>query len=163
MNRVYNLRMKSAVAALWILCCAFSVNNLRAQTILDDLQSQTSDSDGIIRIDCAPSIIALMGKPNGQPNASSTTGFVERNGYRIQVFMGRDRSEVESKQSAILRAFPELAAHKQYDAPNWKLRVGDFITSEEATMFLHRLQKEFPQFGKEMFIVSEKIKLVIQR
>ena len=166
MKRV-NLQMKSATMVLWIIFCVVNMNTIHAQTIIDDLQSQTNDSDGVIRIDCNPSIAALIGKPNKQLATNGNADFIERNGFRIQVFMGNGndpqaRPEANSKQSAIRDAFPDLSTHMRYEAPNWKLLVGDFMTREEANIVLRQLQKEFPLFGKEMYIVQEKIKLFIQ-
>ena len=135
---------------------------MQAQTIIDNLQSRTNASDGVIQIECPPSIVALIGKPNSQIAASSAD-FVERNGFRIQVFMEKTRAEASSRKSAIESAFPELSADLQYVAPNWVLRVGDFLTREEANIYIQRLRKEFPGFGKEMYVVADKIKLFIER
>ena len=158
MNRIYN-----AITALCVVFCLLSVNNLHAQTIIDDLQSQTKASDGQIHIECAPSIIALIGKPNSQMIASgNNANFVERNGFRL-VFMSKERLEATSKQSAIQSAFPELSTDVRYEAPNWRLLVGDFMTTEEANIVKQRFQKEFPKFGKEMYVVSDKIRLLIER
>ena len=155
--------IKSAVATWCVALCVFCVDNLHAQTIVDDLQSHTNVSDGIIRIRCDSAIIALIGKPNSQFAADGSSNFVERNGYRIQVFMEKVRAEASSKQQSVQNAFPELSADLRYEAPNWRLLVGDFISYNEAISFQQRLQKEFPQFGKEMYIVSDKIKLYIER
>ena len=169
MNRKYSLvkagkwRIKSAITALGILLGVFCMENVQAQTIVDNLQSQTNASDGIIRIKCDPSIIALIGKPNGQLAASSTSNFVERNGFRIQVCMEKVRTDAASKQSAIQSAFPELFTDLRFEAPNWRLLVGNFMTREEAVSVQQHLQKEFPSFGKEMYIVQDKIRLFIER
>jgi len=148
---------------LWIIFCALSINSIHAQTIIDHLQSQTNASDGIIRVEADSTTIALIGKPNSGWDGSSN--FTERQGYRIQVFMGNNpqkaRAEGTSKRSAIQSAFPELPTYLLFESPNWRLLVGDFMTLEEANLVKQRLQKEFPQFGKEMFIVSEKIKFVL--
>jgi len=161
------LQIRSAGIILWIVLCVISMNNLRAQTIIDDLQSQANDSDGVIRIECDSAIIALIGKPNSQFVTNGNTDYMERNGYRIQVFMGNDpktaQSEANSKQLAIQTVFPELSAYQRYEAPNRKLLVGDFVTREEANVYIQRLRKEFPDFGKEMYIVTDKIRLFIER
>ena len=160
-------QIKSVLTMLGVvLCCALSVNNIHAQTIINYLQSQTSASDGVIRIECDPAIIALIGKPQGEANGSLNA--TERLGFRIQVFMGnssnaQSRPEANSRQAAIQNTFPELSTYLRYDAPNWRLLVGDFITREEANLFRQRIQKEFPQFGKETYVVTDRIKLLIDR
>jgi hypothetical protein len=154
--------VKFTFTVLWIVFLAINVNSLQAQTIIDDLQSRSNASDKMIRINCDPSIVALIGKPGKQTSANSN--FVERNGFRIQAFMGKaTRAEADSKQLAIRTAFPELSTDLLYVAPNFRLLVGDFISREEANACLQRLQKEFPQSGKEMFVVTERIKLYYDR
>ncbi len=135
--------------------------------IIDDLQSQTNSSEGIIRVISDPEISALLGNPSNQMNMTENFDFVERTGYRIQVFMGNDpstaRSEASSRQATIKGTFPELSTYLNYEAPNWKLSAGDFVTREEATVFKQKIQKEFPQFGKEMYIIVDKIKIPVDR
>jgi hypothetical protein len=150
-----------------VLLCALHVAPVCAQTIIDDLQSQTDPSDGIIRITSDSTVTALIGKPSSRNSAHHPSGFLERSGYRIQVFMGGNpreaRSEATVKQTAILSEFPELSAYLLYEAPNWRLLVGDFMTREEANIIKLRLQRQFPQFGKEMYIVADKVKIPVER
>jgi hypothetical protein len=145
------------------------LNTVQAQkTIVEALQSNSNPAEGIIHIECDPAITALLGTPGNRPNTSSGTfDFVERSGYRIQVFMGNDpstaRSEAFSRQTSIRNAFPDIATYLSYEAPNWKLLAGDFLTREEAAVFKQQLQKEFSYFGKEMYIVVDKIKFSVEK
>ncbi|MDR1526714.1 MAG: SPOR domain-containing protein [Dysgonamonadaceae bacterium] len=167
MNR--NSIIKFAMTLLLLVgVCLPNGNPLHAQTIIDDLQSQIHPSDGVIRIESDPAITALIGKPGVRPDANGDSDFTERSGYRIQVFMrnGNDpsvRPEATARQASIRSAFPELPAYLLYEAPNWRLIVGDFITREEANMIKQRLQREFPQFGKEMYIISDVIRFPVER
>ncbi|MDR0863902.1 MAG: SPOR domain-containing protein [Candidatus Symbiothrix sp.] len=159
----WGLRVKPAMTALLIL---FSLNGMQAQTsIIEDLQSTSNSSEGVIHIESDADITALVGTPGNRVSASGNSDFVERTGYRIQVFMGSNpstaRSEASSKQAAIKESFPEIGAYLTYNAPNWKLVVGDFISREEATVFKQQLQREFPQYGREMYIITDKIKLPV--
>ncbi|MDR2804728.1 MAG: SPOR domain-containing protein [Dysgonamonadaceae bacterium] len=144
---------------------ALNVASLPAQTIIDELQTQTDPSKGVIRIESDPAISALIGKPSVLPDEDGRSEVSERSGYRIQVLMSRSekaRAEATSKQAAIRNAFPELPAYLLYEAPNWRLVVGDFVTREEANLIKQRLQREFPEFGKEMYIISDKIKIPVE-
>jgi hypothetical protein len=138
-----------------------------AQTIIDDLQMQEDPSEGVIRIESDSTVTALIGKPGALLEAGGVYGSAERTGYRIQVFMGNDprsaRAEATAKQSSIRNTFPELPAYLLYESPNWRLLVGDFMTREEANIVKLRLQREFPQFGKEMYVISDKIKVPVER
>jgi hypothetical protein len=156
--------MKRALLFIALMACALGLNPLSAQTIIDDLQTQANPADGIIHIDSDSIVAALIGKPNAHGHVAGTA---ERTGFRIQVFMGgnpqKSRAEATAKQTAIRTAFPELPAYLLYEAPNWRLLVGDCITREEANLVKQRLQRQFPQFGKEMYIVSDRIKIPTER
>ena len=154
------------ISSLFI--CIVGLCSIQAQTrIIDDLQTQTSSSEGVIKITSDSAISALIGKPINQTNSQGKYDFIERKGYRIQVFMGSNpnsaRGEASSKQTSINAAFPTYATYLTYEAPNWKLSVGDFLTREEATVFKQQLQKKFPTFGKETYIIVDKVKIPIER
>jgi len=158
--------------------------SIRAQkTIIDHLESQSTDTEGVIRIVSDAAITALIGKPGGARTANTVVPFdptdptdsteqIEQTdrtsfGFRVQVFMGNDpgtaRSEASRRQSSIKRYFPDIATYLSYEAPNWKLVVGDFFSREEAGIFKQKLQKEFPQFSREIFITVEKIKIPVDK
>lgn len=83
---------------------------------------------------------------------------IKGGGYKIQVFMGNNQQqskrEAESKQSQIRAAFPELRTEVKFQSPFWRLRVINFPTREDADEVLKVMQKEFPAFAKEMYIVA---------
>jgi hypothetical protein len=157
--------MKPVIFSFIFLVAGFVC--IQAQTtIVEELESNSDFADGIIHVESDPAITALIGAPNNRLTASENYDYIERSGFRIQVFMGNDhqtaRSEASSKQASIKEFFPDLTTYLTYDAPNWRLLAGDFITREEATVFQQQLQKKFPLFGKEMYIIVDKIKLPIE-
>lgn len=89
------------------------------------------------------------------------------NGYKIQVFSGnnqnKSRSEAEHKQGLMRSAFPEHQAVVTYDPPNWRLRVGNFLTRQDAEEVLVGMKEAFPAFGKEMYVVSDVIRRPLNR
>ncbi len=66
-------------------------------------------------------------------------------GYRIQVFTGHT-SEREKAQS--IKAFVEsnysVNAYVEYEAPLFKVRVGDFVDKLEAISLKHKLEEHYP-------------------
>ncbi|MDR0412905.1 MAG: SPOR domain-containing protein [Dysgonamonadaceae bacterium] len=157
--------MKQIVFSFLLLVAGFGC--LRAQaTIVEELKSDANPADGVIRIESDAAITALVGMPNSRLIAAENHDYIERAGFRIQVFMGNDhqtaRSEASSKQASIREIFPELSTYLIYEAPNWRLLAGDFAYREEAVIFQQQLQKRFPQFGKEMYIVADKIKFPVE-
>ncbi len=100
------------------------------------------DSTTIIQVD--PRVDSLI-KKQIQIN-EVTTRDSRRNipGYRIQVANSNDRNQVFSIKTKIYQVYPELKPYLIYQPPNYKLRVGNFKTPEEADPYLQKLTKDFP-------------------
>ncbi|MCM1310491.1 MAG: SPOR domain-containing protein [Bacteroides sp.] len=88
--------------------------------------------------------------------AAATTG-----GYRILLFAGNNartaQAQARSRAAQVDEKFPEYATYVSFDAPYWRLRVGDFRNYEEASAALSRMKEALPEFAKEMRLVREKI------
>lgn len=65
-------------------------------------------------------------------------------GFRIQVINTRDRNKVYDAKAKVLQQFPDWKPYLLYQAPNYKLRVGDFKTQEDAEAAMQELAKLFP-------------------
>lgn len=91
----------------------------------------------------------------------NATEFVKVRGFKIQVFSGnnqsRSKNEAFSKKAKVDEAFPELEALVTFNSPFWRLRVGNFLTREEAQAVLAEMKRRLPSF-REMYIVSDVIK-----
>ena len=100
------------------------------------------DSTTMIQVD--PRVDSLI-KKQIQIN-EVTTRDSRRNipGYRIQVANSNDRNQVFSIKTKIYQVYPELKPYLIYQPPNYKLRVGNFKTPEEADPYLQKLIQNFP-------------------
>jgi hypothetical protein len=65
-------------------------------------------------------------------------------GYRIQVINSNDRNKVFAVKTKIYQQYPELKPYLLYQPPNYKLKVGNFKTPEEADPYVKKLSKLFP-------------------
>jgi hypothetical protein len=65
-------------------------------------------------------------------------------GYRIQVINSSDRNSVFAAKTKVYQQFPELKPYLMYQAPNYKLKVGNFRTQEEAEQYSKQLSNLFP-------------------
>lgn len=77
-------------------------------------------------------------------------------GYRVEIFFGSDvdaRKKAETKKVEFLSRYPDIAAYVKYEAPNFRLRVGDFRTKNEALKLYKKVKTDFPV----AFIVSDEI------
>ena len=79
-------------------------------------------------------------------------------GYRIQIFSDprqTARQNADETRRNFMRSFPDIVAYTEYNAPNWKIFVGDFRTKNEALRARKIIEKQFPG----AFIVSEIIEI----
>lgn len=65
-------------------------------------------------------------------------------GYRLQVINTNDRTAAMNAKSKVYQLYPELKAYLLYQAPYFRLRVGNFKEKEEANDYKKQLAKEFP-------------------
>lgn len=65
-------------------------------------------------------------------------------GFRILLAYEPEKKTVDSLKLKFLSGFPKLGAYVSYEAPNFKLMVGDFRTEIEALWFSRRLPVEYP-------------------
>ena len=64
-------------------------------------------------------------------------------GFRIQVINSTDRSKVFAAKTKMYQEFPELKLYLLYQAPNYKLKAGNFKTQEEAEDYVKQLSRFF--------------------
>jgi hypothetical protein len=76
-------------------------------------------------------------------------------GYRIQIYSASDRKGAVEARTRFLQLYPDADAYLIYQQPNFRVRVGDFRTKQEAHALFKLMLQEFP----EVIIVPDKIKL----
>jgi len=135
--------MKKMLMAAALCWCAISV---MAQT----------DSTSSIVIHKDPRLDGLIRK-QAQIN-EVTTRDARRNiaGYRLQVINTSDRNAAISAKTKVYQLYPELKAYLLYQAPYFRLRVGNFRDKDEAEEYRKLLSKEFPN---SVFLVRDTIEV----
>ena len=76
----------------------------------------------------------------------ATTRDSRRNipGYRILVITSNDRNKVYDAKAQIYQQYAELRSYIMYQPPNYKLKIGNFKTQEEAQVYVDKLIKLYP-------------------
>jgi hypothetical protein len=102
-----------------------------------------SDSDGVV-VHKDPRIDMLVRKQIeiNEYTTRNARRFVQ--GYRILVTSTDNRSKALEAKSKIYQSFPELKAYLMYQAPYFKLKVGDFKDRKEAEIYLKDIKYYFP-------------------
>ena len=138
-----------------------------SKSILEELNTARRGQGSVIVYE-DEAIKGILAKPNSAnlpvyTSEDGTTQYVKMRGFKIQVFSGnnqrKSKDEAYSKQKLIDNSFENIETIVYFQSPRWILRAGNFRTREEADVMLKEIAKQFPSFGKEMYIVSDTVKI----
>jgi hypothetical protein len=92
----------------------------------------------------------------------NTTGTAAvTHGYRVQVFSSNTqrtaRDEAFSIERRLKDAFPDMGVYVSYSSPFWKVRVGNFQTTDDAKVFTEELLYLFPRLKSTTYTVRDRI------
>ena len=62
-------------------------------------------------------------------------------GFRVQVYVGTQRQEVDATRLLITQNFPELSPYLSYNQPTYKLKVGDFMRRIDAERYYSSIRR----------------------
>ena len=74
-------------------------------------------------------------------------------GFRVQIYMGASRSEAYAEQARFQRLFSNIDTYVSYEAPNYRVKVGDFRSRSEADQLMRGLSQQF----NNVFVHTEDI------
>ena len=74
-------------------------------------------------------------------------------GYRIQVYVGNERREVDEAKSYIYQNFPELNTYLTFSQPTYRMKAGDFTSRLDAERYYATIRQRYSM----AMIVPEKI------
>lgn len=80
---------------------------------------------------------------------------VKLEGFRVQLYFNNDKTMCNQARSKFLAVTNDVRAYIQYQAPHYRLRVGNFRTLLEAEKFRDEISKHFP----DAITVNDKIDL----
>lgn len=76
-------------------------------------------------------------------------------GYRIMIYSGNSRNRALGVKSQLLAMNLDQKPYLEFDAPNFVVRLGDFMERENAILFLRQIQDQYPS----AFIVPDEINI----
>ncbi|MCK9310940.1 MAG: SPOR domain-containing protein [Bacteroidales bacterium] len=152
-----------------LLLAQENVSIRQYENIVDKINKH-EPGKGYVKIIQDEQIAVKIGRPDMEASTSMESSdehrYIQISGWRILVFSGNNqrvsKNEAFRKETDVKVAYPELSTYVKYNAPFWRLRVGDFQTYQDAQHILEQLRHTFPSFGREMSIVKEKIQVKVQ-
>ena len=146
---------------MWLLCSPYNIDAQENVTIVENI---TNNSNCTIS---QPEKLQLRLNKAIEVVDTTSNEITEKQyiaGYRIQVFSDNNsrtaKSEARIKASNISEKFPDYRTYVIYNAPFWRLRVGDFRTQEEANDVAVKIKEEFPKYSKEIRVVRDRINYI---
>jgi len=86
----------------------------------------------------------LLTKKKAEINKKAADAKKPNKGYRIQVLNTTDRNQALAAKSKLLSAYPEHKTYLMYQAPYFKIRIGNFIEKSDADGLKKQLTRMFP-------------------
>lgn len=94
----------------------------------------------------------------------ATGSAVRAGGYRVQVFSDNNarsaKSEARGRARNISSRFPHYRTYVVYNAPFWRLRVGDFRNQQDAMQAADEIKRAFPSYSREVRVVRDRISVI---
>ena len=81
-------------------------------------------------------------------------------GYRIQVISTTNRDQANRVKADVLSKFTDEKAYLTYTSPYFKVRIGNFITKDDAEKFRLQLSKYYPQ---GVYVVADAIEYTMKK
>lgn len=129
----------------------FFTPNARAQTpaFWDSVYTKPStfDTMKVSKPDFVPSVYCLDNKV--EKVLDSLADLKRRAklipGFRILLYSGNDREMASKAKENAYRVFPDANVYTTYQAPTFKVKLGDYFQKVEAFHYVKKLQSLFPQ------------------
>jgi|688.fasta_scaffold220129_2 hypothetical protein len=78
---------------------------------------------------------------------------LKRKYWRVQMDFSTEKKDLTATKEKFLKYHPDMEAKIYFDAPYWKLKVGEFETKQEAEDFIDTIRKYYKDKG--LFPVRE--------
>lgn len=136
----------------------------KPMSLIDHIQS-----DSIIEI-IAPAALEQRLSPSDVTDAPSSSevktggSAVRAGGYRIQVFSDNNarsaKTEARTRARNIAARFPQHRTYVVYNAPFWRLKVGDFRNQQDAQQAADEIKRAFPSYSREVRVVRDRVSVM---
>jgi len=153
-----------------VLTVLVSAQTANSKNIIDELNT-IDPGQGRVTVYQDEAIKGIVGRSIAPPRpvymSSDGSAFVKMRGFKIQAFSGNNqrtsKDEAYRKQQLINNAYPDLETVVLFESPVWRLRVGNFKSRAEAIEVMNDMRQKFTSFGKEMYIVTDEVKIPIDQ
>lgn len=134
-----------------IIALLFSVTTLAAAS----QQMMITDSIGSIEVRKDIRLDVLAAKQAEINKKAVLMNITHASGYRIQIINTQSRDEANTIKAEMLRRFPEQKTYLLYKSPNFKVRVGNFLTQREAEPIRKMIAALYP--NRSIYLIADRV------
>jgi len=74
-------------------------------------------------------------------------------GFRVQIYVGPSRNDAYAVQARFQKTYSDVSTYVSYTQPNYRVKVGDFRSRQEAQALMQTLRKDYPS----VFLFTEQV------
>lgn len=92
-------------------------------------------------------------------------GIQEKDGFRVQVYSSNSQQVAKNESLKLQQELASKLDHPVYtisEPPFWKVRIGNFLTREEAIEYKNALVKQYVELQGSTYVVPDKVIVVTQ-
>jgi len=164
LQRFFLFRLLSIIIGLWVgLATGYS------QQLLNKLETPDEFTHAYVTVHQSDRISRLVFQNESSDELAATpTNVVVSSkpakiipGFRVQVFSSSNTKTAKDKafslQDAVLEALPDTPVYVVFNAPFWKVRVGNCRNRDEAQKLKEMIIKALPQVQQDVYIVRDSV------
>ncbi|HEV2354287.1 MAG TPA: SPOR domain-containing protein [Puia sp.] len=141
---------------MYKLFLAFLLITSRAAAQGGDTSRMVADSSAPVVVEKDPRIDQLIRKHMEANDLATRESRRYVPGFRILVINSPDRQMVFAAKAKIYEQFPDWKSYLFYQSPNYKLKVGNFKTVDEAEDAMRQLSR---LFSSGLYVIPDTIEL----
>ena len=115
---------------------------------------------GVVTIHQNATLDSLLYQEKNKETITLAEKNISATGYRVQIYSSNASRKAKEQafqwKTDLEEAYPEHHVYVQYQAPFWKVRIGDFTHYAEAVVWSNALKKAYPNEANEIMVVKEK-------
>lgn len=158
--------MKSTLIFIFFLSftgalVANSATNNSSSGTFELLSVREHPGSGTIRFHHDSRIETVVSQNSPATMSNATASQAPTVGFRVQVYSSNRqrvaKDEALRLETQLTEAFPTVGVYVSYTSPFWRVRLGNFTTTEEARVFTDELLRRFPNLRSATYTVRERI------
>jgi hypothetical protein len=124
------------IATVVIICCGLSAI---AQTRVEKEEQGPVAATVILHADPRLALVTAYHEPSKTYTGGNGGSIHSGRGYRVMIYSGTDRNKANAAKADFMRRYPGIRVYMTYSLPQYRIKVGDYTSRQEATQFYRQL------------------------